>query len=290
MNEQSGNLDHLQIRLRSHLDYIAQERDIYLHRITHLAVREYVREQLAALGEVTSHYVEMWGDRFENLVLDLPGQPSSGLGSRSPILIGAHYDGVLGSPGADDNASGVAVLIELGRAIAAQPAPYPVRLVAFDLEEYGLLGSRAYAAHLREQGESLRLMLSLEMLGYADPTPGSQHYPFGLKFWYPDQGDYIALVGNIFTISEMRRLSHGFHQVGVGCEWLAAGIRGFVVPATRRSDHSPFWDLGYKAMMVTDTAFLRNPHYHRASDCVETLDLSFLTQVCVGLNQGIRRL
>lgn len=285
--------DHvLTTRLRSHIEHIAIERDIYFNRLNHLSVREYVRDQLACFGQVSSHSFTVNSATFENLVLNIPGKPwpeKTG-DDPAPILVGAHYDGVLGSPGADDNATGVAVLLELARSLSANPAPYPVQLVAFDLEESGLLGSRAYAAHLRDQGQLIRLMVSLEMLGYCNPTPGSQNYPFGLKFWYPDRGDYIALIGNIFSILDMRGLSHNFHQVGVRCEWLTAGVRGLIVPATRRSDHSPFWDLGYKAIMVTDTAFLRNPHYHQPSDRIETLDFTFLTQVYKGFEYGLRNL
>ena len=274
-------------RLRSHIEQIAIERDIYFNRLTHLSVREYVRDQLTRHGKVISHSFTVKGSTFENLVINIPGKGRADL---APILVGAHYDGVVGSPGADDNATGVAVLLELARSLSANPAPYPVQLVAFDLEESGLLGSRAYAAHMRDKGQLIRLMFSLEMLGYCNPTPGSQDYPFGLKFWYPDCGDYIALVGNIFSILDMRALSHNFHQVGVRCEWLVAGVRGFIVPTTRRSDHSPFWDLGYKAIMVTDTAFLRNPHYHKPSDRIETLDFTFLTEVYKGFEYGLRNL
>ncbi|MEM7773236.1 MAG: M28 family peptidase [Cyanobacteria bacterium P01_A01_bin.37] len=279
--------DILSMRLRSHIKQVALERDIYFNRLTHFSVREYVRDQLAMHGDVHSHQFEVRGELFENLVLDIPGHDG---GCSSPVLIGAHYDGVVGSPGADDNASGVAVLLELGRSLTADPPPYPIRLVAFDLEEMGLLGSRAYATHLKGQGEHLRLMLSLEMLGYCDSTPGSQRYPFGLSVWYPKQGDFIALVGDVLSIRDMRRLGHAFRQTGTPCEWLAAGLRGMIVPATRRSDHASFWDAGYRAMMVTDTAFLRNPNYHTAGDRPDTLDVEFLAHVYVGLEKGVRSL
>ncbi|MEB3213173.1 MAG: M20/M25/M40 family metallo-hydrolase [Leptolyngbyaceae bacterium] len=279
--------DILSERLRSHVEQVAIERDIYLHRLNHLAVREYVREQLSAYGSVDSHRFSFQGESFENLILDIPGSLDK---SADPILIGAHYDGVMNSPGADDNASGVSILLELARSFSQHLPPYPVRLVAFDLEELGLLGSQAYAAHLREQQELLRLMLSLEMLGYRDPTPGSQQYPSGLSAWYPNRGDFVALVGNVFSIQEMRRLSRALRQGDVPCEWLAAGLRGVVVPATRLSDHAPFWDVGYRAMMVTDTAFLRNPNYHMPSDRPETLDFEFMAKVCRGLESGVRSL
>jgi Zn-dependent M28 family amino/carboxypeptidase len=205
-------------------------------------------------------------------------------------LLGAHYDAVPHTPGADDNASGVSVLIELARLFAQQPAYHPVRLVAFDLEEYGMVGSIAYAQELRQQGESLRLMLSLEMLGYVDATPGSQSYPPGLEALYPDRGDFIALVGEVDNMNDLLHLSQAFRVVDIPCEHLPVENRGLALPATRLSDHSSFWDQGYPAVMVTDTSFLRNPHYHLTSDSIDTLNLKFLAGVCQGLYTGLRNL
>ncbi|MGF1512680.1 MAG: M28 family peptidase [Elainellaceae cyanobacterium] len=278
----------IETRLRSHLQAVARERDIYVATGGRFFVREYVRRQLAQWGTVMSHAFDAGGQAGENLILDLPCLPSTRSGA-APILVGAHYDGVPGTPGADDNATGVAVLLELARAWSTQPLPYPIRLVAFDLEEYGLLGSQAYADYLRQQGQALRLMLSLEMLGYCKTAPGSQRYPTGLKWFYPDRANFIALVGNLPTWKDTRWLSRQIRQT-LPCEWLLAGWRGQVVPASRRSDHVPFWDLGYPALMVTDTSFLRNPHYHQPSDRIDTLDLDFLTRVQVGLERGLRSL
>jgi Zn-dependent M28 family amino/carboxypeptidase len=158
------------------------------------------------------------------------------------------------------------------------------------MEEYGLLGSAQYAADLRQQREPLRLMLSLEMLGYCDAAPGSQRYPAGLERFYPNRGNFIGLIGNLRTIPDLIRLSNRIRQSGTPCEWLPAGQRGLLVPATRLSDHASFWDKGYPAMMVTDTAFMRNPHYHQASDRIDTLNLDFLTGVCQGLMAALRHL
>jgi Zn-dependent M28 family amino/carboxypeptidase len=249
----------------------------------HRQVEQYVQKQLSECGPVEPFPFEANGCQHRNWILKLPGsQPG-----RRPILIGAHFDAAPATPGADDNASGVAVLLELARHFAAEPAPSPLWLVAFDLEERGLLGSKAYARFLRQQRQPLRLMLSLEMLGYRDPTPGSQRYPAGLERLYPDRGDYIGLIGNWPALGDLLRLQRGFQQVGIPCCWLPAGQRGLFLPVTRLSDHSPFWDAGYPAAMVTDTAFLRNPHYHKLSDTLETLDLAFLSGVCRGLRQGL---
>ncbi len=262
-------------------------------------MREYIRAQLAQWGTVETHTFQAQGMEFQNLILNLPARSDGGktrfsLSKASPmpkppILIGAHYDAVPGSPGADDNATGVAVLLELARLFSVEPARYPIRLVAFDLEEtsYDRAGSTHYAHSL--QGEPLRLMLSLEMLGYCDQTPGSQRYPTGLQAFYPDRGNFIGLIGNLRTIPDLIRLSRQMRQC-LPCEWLPAGKRGLIVPDTRRSDHAVFWDKGYRALMVTDTSFLRNPHYHKSSDRLDTLDLAFLTNVCRGLVRGLQQL
>ncbi|MGF1497263.1 MAG: M20/M25/M40 family metallo-hydrolase [Elainellaceae cyanobacterium] len=287
-SEPSSEFSDLRQRLRSHLEQIVRERDPYLASAGHFYVKQYLQEQLAQWGEVTPHTFQVRGQVHDNLILKLPAQPDQP--DQPAILIGAHYDAVPGTPGADDNASGVAALLELARAFAAEAIAHPLQVVAFDMEEYGLLGSAAYAEELSQQQTPLRLMLSLEMLGYRDPTPGSQRYPTGLQFFYPDQGDFIALVGNLATVGDLRQLGQAIRQTGLPCEWLPAGQRGMVVPQTRLSDHAPFWDAGYRAMMVTDTAFMRNPHYHQASDRLDTLDLDFLTGVCKGLEQGLRSL
>ncbi|MGL5060545.1 MAG: M28 family peptidase, partial [Microcoleus sp.] len=221
---------------------------------------------------------------------NLPTLTQEGKQENLPIIIGAHYDSVPGTPGADDNATGVAVLLELAAEFASKPVKYPLQLVAFDLEETGYFGSTHHAAKYKQQQQSIRLMISLEMLGYCDRTPNSQRYPAGLQYFYPNSGNFIALIGNLRTIPDMINLSRNIRKSGQPCEWLPVPNRGLIVPDTRRSDHVPFWDNGYPAMMVTDTANMRNPHYHQASDTIETLDLDFLTGVCRGLIQAIRYL
>ncbi|WP_330484429.1 M20/M25/M40 family metallo-hydrolase [Tumidithrix elongata] len=286
-------MENLQERLLEHLKKIVRERDPYYASGGHLFVREYIRSQLSQYGEVEVHEFDVRGNKHPNLILRLDPAPSQkqwkGSKMELPILIGAHYDAVPGCVGADDNATGVAVLLELARSLSANPANYPIHLIAFDMEEYSLQGSRAYVERLKQQNQKLRLMISLEMLGYCDRTPNSQHYPKGLQYFYPNTGDFIGLIGNIQTIPDLIYLCHHM-KTSVPCEWLPAGLRGLIVPDTRRSDHAPFWDAGYKAIMITDTADMRNPHYHKSSDRLETLDLDFLTGVCKGLITGISHL
>lgn len=277
-------------RLQTYLSAIARVRDPYMATAGHFFVQEYIRQEFAQWGSVEIHTFLVGGKICKNIILNLPSLPRQQKRNLPPILIAAHYDAVPGTPAADDNATGVAVMLELARKFATEPVKYPLRLVAFDMEEYGLLGSTEYVALLRQQQQPLRLMLSLEMLGYKDSTPGSQSYPPPLEKFYPNQGDFIALIGNLRTIPDLISLSRSIGKVGVSSQWLPVPKRGLIVPQTRLSDHAPFWDAGYSAIMVTDTAFLRNPHYHKPSDAIATLDLDFLAGVCAGLELGIRRL
>ncbi|WP_293135666.1 M28 family peptidase [Microcoleus sp. bin38.metabat.b11b12b14.051] len=294
----------LKERLHSHLIQIVRDRNPYMASAGHFYVQQYIREELGQWGTVEIDDFTVRGRIHHNFILDLPPlNPPLGKGGKQEnllpskkvskqglpaIIIGAHYDTVPGTPGADDNATGVAVLLELARAIALQPLKYPVQLVAFDMEEAGYFGSSHHAAKYKQQQQSIRLMISLEMLGYCDRTPNSQSYPTGLKYFYPNTGNFIALVGNLRTVRDMIALSRNIRKVGQPCEWLPVPNRGLIVPDTRRSDHVPFWDNGYPAIMVTDTANMRNPHYHKPSDKIETLDLDFLAGVCGGLVEAIK--
>ena len=271
----------LHARLASHLHAVCRGRHPDRAPAGHAYVKSYIHKQLSSHGQVVRHAFSHGGRTHENLVLNLPGQQDRGF-----ILVGAHYDAVPGSPGADDNGSALAVLLELARAFLAVPARRSVRLVAFDLEESDRSGSLAYAEYIRHGGEPLALMIALEMLGYRDPRPGSQRYPPGLKHIYPDRGDFIGLIGNLRTLPVLWRLARTMRE-SVPCEFLPVPFSGRVVPDTRRSDHAAFWDLGYPAIMVTDTANMRNPHYHRPSDRIDTLDLEFLAAVCMGIIKGL---
>jgi aminopeptidase YwaD len=279
----------LKERLRSHLLELTRERDPYFATQGHFYVQQYIRQQFGQWGTVEAHEFIVNGRTHTNWILNIATTQAQ---NRPPILIGAHYDAVPGTPGADDNATGVAVLLEMARAFSEQSAQYPIRLIAFDLEEIftqsDTFGNVQYAKSL--QNQPLRLMIALESLGYCSHEPHSQRYPPFLDRFYPNQGNFIMLIGNLPTVLDMMHLSRGVRQSGVGAEWFPAGMKGKMVPDTRRSDHAAFWDRGDRAIMVTDTANLRNPHYHRASDRIETLDLDFLTQVCDGLIQGVRSL
>ena len=229
------------------------------------------------------------GVECANLEVVLPGQ-------RWPdqsIVIGAHYDTVLRSPGADDNASAVAALLELARLLREDARGRTLRLVAFVNEEppfffWGEMGSQVYARAARSRREDIRLMISLEMLGYYRDQAGSQAYPPLFRHFHPDRGNFIAFVSNLRWRRSMRRAGQAFRaHSDFPLETTAAF--GWI-PGVAWSDHLSFWRAGYPAFMCTDTAFFRNPHYHSAEDTPEKLDYRRLAQLTEGLAAMCREL
>jgi hypothetical protein len=234
----------------------------------------------AALGpNARSQYFESGGRRVRNIEL--------GAGT---IVVGAHYDSVPGSPGANDNASGVAVLLELARLLGDSGG---IRFVAFANEEMPYfmsreMGSFFSAGQARSRGEKLRAMLSLEMLGYYRDAPGSQHYPFPLSFFYPDRADFIAFVGDLGSRSLIRKMISVFRRhAAFPSEGVSAP--GFI-PGVTWSDHWSYRSHGFPAIMVTDTAFYRYPHYHLPSDTPEKLDYERMARVTLGLSSMLKEL
>lgn len=210
----------------------------------------------------------------------------------APLLtIGAHLDSRENSPGADDNASGVAALLEIARWLGAHPAgemQFDLELVLYDLEELGMLGGAHRAAQLRQAQRKLWGMVSLEMLGYCRHEPGSQQLPASLAGLYPHVGNFIAVIGNQNStafLAAFRQDMEALAEVPVEC--LQVPDNGNALQATRLSDHSPFWDAGYPALMITDTSFLRNPYYHLPEDTSNTLDYDFLACVTTGVLHAI---
>ncbi len=288
-------LAELQQQLLAHLQVICCERDPLFSPLGHLATRAYIDKQLSQWGEVIAEEFEYNGQVYCNLILDLPGCdcPLDEAGNipqeASMLLVGAHYDAVHGSPGADDNGTGVAALLVMAEAFAAQPCRPPMRIVAFDGEESGCLGSRVHGSLMAEDGLSIKLMLSLEMLGYCTSEP--QRYPVDwMKYIYPKQGNFLALVGNPVALLDLWKIQRSLKRNGVPSMILPTPGRGEWLPRLRASDHAAFWDASCPAAMVTDTAEMRNPNYHQASDRIETLDLDFLTRGTQGLIEGLRSL
>lgn len=199
------------------------------------------------------------------------------------LVIGAHYDTAWPTPGADDNASGVAALLEISRRLADQRFERSVRLVAFANEESphfdtDRMGSKVYARQADRRNDDIVGMFSLEMLGYYDDRPASQNFPRMIEPFYPDRGNFVAFVGNVGSRGLLRDAIGEFRRhAGIASYGMA--VPQSLVPDIRRSDHAMFWQFGVPALMVTDTAGFRNPHYHRHSDLPETLDYAAMARV-----------
>lgn len=258
----------------------------------------YLESELRAMGfEPRRESYQARGETVSNLIAETfssgPLAAETGL-----IVIGAHYDSVASSPGADDNASGCAALLELARAFSpeSEPASSPraLRFVFFVNEEKPFamtpeMGSFVHARGCRQRGEKIEAMLSLESLGYFTDEPGSQLYPspvFGVI--YPTTGNFIALVGDTASRPLVRHAMALFRETATLPSEGAALPRG--VAGVGWSDHWSFWMQGYQALMVTGTAPFRNPHYHMGSDTPDTLDYDRMARVVAGLRHTVRRM
>lgn len=210
------------------------------------------------------------------------------------FLLGAHYDSVEGTVGADDNAGAIAVQLETARRLKAlsgnRKLDLCVKFVSFALEErpvFGTnrMGSRVYARKARKENERIDGMVCLEMVGYTCDKPGCQGYPFPLGFMdYPKTGSFIGIVGDLGSIKLTRSVTKAFKQnPSLPVVSLNVPFRGWLMPSVRLSDHAPFWDEGFEAVMVTDTAFYRNPYYHLPSDTMDKLDFRFMAELVESL-------
>jgi len=218
-----------------------------------------------------------------------------GADTQERIVIGAHYDSVAADvPGADDNASGVAGLIELARMLGEAPPPMRVELVAYTLEEgqhfrTERMGSAVHAASLEAKHIAVRAMFSLEMLGYFSDAPDSQGYPHPImQLFYPSRGNYIAVVGKLdqpLVVRRVKAAMRGASALPVYSINAPRFVRGIDF-----SDHRNYWEAGYDAVMITDTAFYRNPHYHTAGDTSETLDYRRMAMVVKGVHAAVEAL
>ena len=276
-------------RLGRHVDYLAEklgERNPIRYASLEQA-RLYIEETFGRAGyEVGHDTYEIGGRAFRNVIAELPGT------AKQVVVIGAHYDTVPGTPGADDNASGVAVLLELARLLRGfRPAPV-IRWVAFTLEEppyyrSALMGSRVHARKCRERAEQVAGMISLEMLGYYSDLAGSQSYPLGfLRRLYPGCGNFIGLAGNFRSLRLVRMLARRMSEAAaIPVEHAAFPL----VPGADLSDNWSFWEESYPALMITDTAFFRNPHYHLPTDRADTLDYERMAAVVTALEYAIRK-
>ena len=209
--------------------------------------------------------------------------------SVTTLIIAAHYDTVEQSPGADDNASGLAVLLETAGTLCLRDAGDPFHCIAFCLEEEDLLGSRAYVASLQKTRQSILGAIVLECVGYARSEPGSQLTPPHLPIAIPSVGDFLGVIGNEASRDLVTAIMSCGSATIPSLNMIPMTVpgKGELLPDTRRSDHAAFWDQGYSAVMLTDTANFRNPHYHQPTDTIETLNLDFLGDVVAAVTAAV---
>jgi hypothetical protein len=247
-----------------------------------LAAADFVVQSFSAAGlRVRREGYDLHGKRCENIEAEIPSTRDE------IVVVGAHYDSVLGSPGANDNGSGVAVLLALARRFTGKPCLRTLRFVAFPNEEplhfqTEQMGSWVYAKNCKTRGDNIVAMISLETIGYYSSTAGSQIYPVaGLGAIYPTTGNFIGFVGNIGSRKLLRRAIRTFRERAQFPSQGAALPAG--VPGISWSDHWSFWQQGYRGLMVTDTAPFRYPHYHDSTDTPDKLDYDSMSRVVSGL-------
>jgi hypothetical protein len=262
------------------------ERNVFIPAKLEAAV-EFIESEFASAGyEVRRHAYQVKGETCYNLEIELSGtaRPSE------IVIVGAHYDSAHGSPGANDNGTGTAALLALARSFSAQTAGRTLRFVAFVNEEPPFfqtseMGSLVYARFCRERGDNVVAMISLETIGYYQEQAGSQKYPPGVGWFYPGTGNFIAFVGNVASRQLVRESIESFRR---HAQFPSEGAAlPSVLPGIGWSDHWAFWQAGYPAIMITDTAPFRYPHYHSASDTPDKIDYERMARVVAGVRQLI---
>lgn len=290
--------------LKTHLNAVIGERHPKTSRQHHDQVRDHIARQLRDFGwDVRLEAVKGPHGTGHNVIAER--RPAATNQSNEIIIVGAHYDTVTGTPGADDNGIAVAGVLSLAKILQNIDLKHTVRLVAWDLEEqqgWGrcLLGSRTMVRNIKRSGESVIGVICLEMIGLCDHTPGSQQIIPGLRWVAPDvarkssdrqdRADFIAAVTNLpgqelvkhFTDAAQSRDLPSITLVNKGL------VR--MIKDLRRSDHAPFWDAGIPAIMLTDTSNFRSPFYHTAMDRIETIDFEFAGNVVLSAADCIRKI
>ncbi len=270
--------------LKRHVENIHFDRSPYEDYPKLEQAAQYIKEEFVKVGlDVKEDRFQWEGKTYKNIVAEKKGRACPD----KVFIMGAHYDTVPGSPGADDNASGVAVLLEVARNIQSVSLGGTVRLIAFSLEEYNYVGSAHYVERLKREKEEILGMISLEMVGF---TGSRQDYPPYLDpKYYPNVGDFIAVIGNERSQKLLEKVCQSFktHVPQLPLESLVVPGNGERMEEARLSDHSIFWDKGFAALLVTDTSFLRNPNYHLPSDRIETLNFEFMRNVAIGVYYSV---
>lgn len=270
--------------LKGHVRNIHFDRNPYDHYPELEQAAQYIGREFLKIGlEVQEDFFQWEGKSYKNIVAEKKGV----IFPNRVFILGAHYDTVPSSPGADDNASAIAVLLEVVRNIQPDPLDITVRFIAFSLEETNFIGSTHYVEKLKKGEEEVLGMISLEMVGFTGPK---QNYPPYLNpKYFPNVGDFIAIIGNERSKELLGKICKSFktHIPQLPLEFLIVPGKGEGMEEVRLSDHSPFWDQGFSALMVTDTSFLRNPNYHLPSDRMETLNFEFMRKVTTGIYYSI---
>ena len=280
----------LRDRLQAHVGAIAShEHNVWTLAALEAAAR-YIEAHLAEAGHaVRREEYRSDGTPVRNLIAEIKGATRAD----EIVIVGAHYDSVRGAPGANDNGSGVAAVLELARALRGWQPARTWRLALFVNEEppffkSGEMGSQVHAAGARARNERIVGMFSLETIGYYSDAPGSQHYPFPFGLFYPQRGDFLAFVANLHSRALLHKTIAAFRShARFPSEGVAAPAW---IPGVDWSDQASFWAAGFHALMVTDTAPYRYPHYHTKRDTPDKVDYERLARVVRGLEQAFRAL
>lgn len=278
--------------LRAHVEVLAGsigERNLWRYQGL-VRASEYIQSEFTRSGyEPALQTYEISRLPVSNIEVTRPGDGSN----PEIVIVGAHYDTVENCPGANDNGSGVASMLELARRFARRSVSRTIRFVAFVNEEppffqTGQMGSAVYAGAARARGDRIAAMLSLETMGYFSDERGSQQYPGPIAMLFPDVGNFIGLVANLSSARLLRRVKRGFKK-GTDLPVEGAALPA-AIPGVGWSDHKSFWEAGYQALMVTDTAPFRYPYYHTAEDTPDKISYEKLAQVTDGLEHAIEEL
>ncbi len=274
-------------RIKAHIQALEGVRHPLAAPAALVRAAAYIRDSAGNLGyEIAEHSFVDSGSEFVNIIATRPGK----VNPEKRVLVLAHYDTVSTSPGADDNASGIALLLELATLLRPLSFDRTIQFVAVSLEEneregdpsaLGRRGSRALSAFARENHWDIEGVVVLEAVAFAGDSV-VQGAPAGLPVKVPAIGNFLAVIGNSDSASLVQEFESTVvrWQIPLPCQSLIVPGGGEALPDTRRSDHASFWDAGYRAIMLTDTTNFRNPHYHRPSDTLATLNLAFAAEVC----------
>lgn len=277
-------------RLSRHVGAIASREHNFMHPVALEDAARYIETAFEDMGyRVETQRIPRDGTEVRNIQVELPGSTLA----QEIVVVGAHYDSVVGAVGANDNGSGVAALIELARLLHDSRPARTVRFVAFVNEEPPFfysdeMGSRFYARRSKAGGENIVAMFSLETIGYYTDKPDTQSYPFPLSFFYPKTGNFVAFVANLSSRPLLHEAIASFRQ---HAQFPSEGVAApGLLPGVGWSDHWSFWKEGYPALMVTDTATYRYPYYHTMQDTPDKVNYEHLARVVTGLNGMLRDL